>query len=184
MKFSPLAVVLLASTTLVSVTSAAVTGGIRGSIDQTQTRRSLRNLGRDDPKDAEKQQQGKDAAGMSIAADAGMSSMVSTAGANVAVVDGATRQKDLDVETKGQMPKLTDQLGKTSDEDDSDRRKADLAAKAAQQQEAATDRSKQANASQNENYTRKSERESETYQQASTSATREGHSLVGDITGP
>jgi len=43
MKFSILAVALFASTTLVSVTSAAVNGGVRGSgsIDQTQTRRSL-----------------------------------------------------------------------------------------------------------------------------------------------
>ena len=41
MKFSPLALVLFASTTLVSVTSAADTGGVRGSIDQTQSRRSL-----------------------------------------------------------------------------------------------------------------------------------------------
>ena len=43
MKVSTLAVALFASTTLVSVTSAAVTGGVRGSIDQTQTRRSLYN---------------------------------------------------------------------------------------------------------------------------------------------
>ena len=55
MKFSPLAVVLLASTTLVSVTSAAVTGGIRGSIDRTQTRRveGIGELG-DSPDEAAK----------------------------------------------------------------------------------------------------------------------------------
>ena len=41
MKFSPLALRLFASTTLVSVSSAAVTGGVRGSIDQVQTHRSL-----------------------------------------------------------------------------------------------------------------------------------------------
>jgi len=36
MKFSTLAVALFASTTLVSVTSTAVNGGVRGSIDQDQ----------------------------------------------------------------------------------------------------------------------------------------------------
>lgn len=41
MKFSILAVALLASTALVSVTLAAGKGGVRGSIDPTQTHRSL-----------------------------------------------------------------------------------------------------------------------------------------------
>ena len=45
MKFSPLALALFASTSLVSVTSAADTGGVRGSIDQTQSRRSLMAMG-------------------------------------------------------------------------------------------------------------------------------------------
>ena len=43
MQFFILAVSLFASTALVSVTSAAPNGGLRGSIDQTQTRRSLRD---------------------------------------------------------------------------------------------------------------------------------------------
>ena len=41
MKFAPLALAVFASTALVSVTSADVNGGVRGSIDQTQTHRSL-----------------------------------------------------------------------------------------------------------------------------------------------
>ena len=41
MQFSTLAVAVFASTALFSVTSAAGSGGVRGSIDQTQTHRSL-----------------------------------------------------------------------------------------------------------------------------------------------
>ena len=101
MKLSPLALAVFVSVTLVSVTSAADTGGVRGSIDQTQTRRSLDKVKAVSSKVEMREESISerstirnksttaflDAAGMPTAADASMLSMVSTAGANVAVVD-------------------------------------------------------------------------------------------------
>ena len=65
MKFSTIALALFASTTtiLVSITSAAVNDGVRGSIDQTQIPHSLdftSYAAKQTPKDAEKQQKGKE----------------------------------------------------------------------------------------------------------------------------
>ena len=65
MKFSTIALALFASTTtiLVSITSAAVNDGVRGSIDQTQIPHSLdftSYAAKQPPKDTEKQQKGKE----------------------------------------------------------------------------------------------------------------------------